>query len=188
MSNEKNEGNKGLMILYAVQSSRLNEVIPPQLTVVEIFPGYTIGGIYIAEYSNRETTIKEMDIIPALTRHEGRRGFYVHQQISDYTDALPNMHIDYKPIWRTPLRLKLSFLEVKGNGIVFQKVSQLSRVCISSSSIETTDESFFKEIRFKRKLLTISFRIDNIILVDKPSKIKSKVLGEIKSGVYGNMV
>lgn len=76
---------------YAIQSLNLVDleqaraVIPSELTVVSVFPGKTLGGIYLSTYQfGSPLQYSELIIVPGLTRYGDRLGAWIsHIYVGD---------------------------------------------------------------------------------------------------------
>jgi hypothetical protein len=57
---------------------RAKAFVPPDLHIVRVLPGYTVGGIYLASYGPGSTLeYNELIVFPALVRHNRRIGAWV---------------------------------------------------------------------------------------------------------------
>ncbi len=148
-------------------------------------------------------TSLEFGIITALTRCKEKKGFYLspvtpvkgselvweHRRNGIYLCGRegipPCISLDITPITpRIPIRFHLTFIEPKGDGVVFDRTLPATKPAISYSSINIPSSSPLSELPFKSKILSVIFSLEQVI-VKEPKRIKGKVLKELKTGVYG---
>ncbi|MEK6693020.1 MAG: hypothetical protein AABY44_06300 [Nitrospirota bacterium] len=97
----------------------------------------------------------------------------------------PCISLDITPITpKIPIRFHLTFIEPRGEGVVFERVLPATKPAISYSSIKIPSSSPLSELPFKSKIFSVIFSLEQVI-VEEPKSIKGKVLKELKTGVYG---
>jgi len=68
-----------MAVFYLVPVSKVGLLIPPQLKVIEVLPGYTVGGIYAAKYPAADlSSTSEFGVLPAYVRFGEKKGYFMH--------------------------------------------------------------------------------------------------------------
>lgn len=68
-----------MAVFYLVPESKVRRLIPPQLKVIEVLPGYTVGGIYAAKYpSSERSSVSEFGVLPAYVKFGEKNGYFMH--------------------------------------------------------------------------------------------------------------
>lgn len=209
VNREKEKGN-GFLILYLTPSKAVSSLVSEPLQIVDILPNYTLGGFFGAFYrtstESNSRPLLEFNIITALTRWKEKRGFYLSPvDLSTRPELIWEkkrngismvgrkgfslyISLSIMPITpRIPLRFHLSFIETKGEGIISPKIIPVTKMALSSSSIDIPSSSPLAGLPFKGKVLAIVFSLDQVIEEEK-NLIKGKVLKELKTGVYGRLI
>lgn len=90
---------------FAVQTIRLVDTakarpfVPPDLDIVSILPGKTLGLIYLASYApGSALSYNELIVVPALTRHGKNVGFWISHIYVDHPDSMAGG----RQIWGLP--------------------------------------------------------------------------------------
>ncbi|MFW6296363.1 MAG: acetoacetate decarboxylase family protein [Halothece sp.] len=90
---------------YAIQTLQLVDVdqvrplIPAELSVVSVFPGKTLGGIYLSSYGAGSTLeYNELIVIAAIARYQDKTGSWVSHLYVDDSDSLAGG----REIWGLP--------------------------------------------------------------------------------------
>jgi len=197
------------LILYLTPSKAISSMVSESLQIVDILPNYTLGGFFGAFYHTDIETgsrpLLEFDIIPALTRWKEKRGFYLNPPDLGARPELtwekkrnvislvgrngfsPYISLTIMPITPgLPLRFHLSFIEVKGEGIILPKILPVTKMALSLSSIHIPPSSPLSGLPFKGKVLAITFSLDQV-MVGEPRLVKRNILEELKTGVYGRI-
>lgn len=145
----------------------------------------------------------EFSIITALIRCNEKKGFYL-SPVARITrpelmwekrglgfslwerEGFPSyISLRVMPITpRIPLRFNLPFIEMKGEGVVLDRILPVTKMAFSSSSIHIPPSSPLSGLPFKFKIFSIIFSLDQVV-VEEPKMIKGKILKELKTGVYG---
>jgi acetoacetate decarboxylase len=93
---------------FAVQTIRLVDTakarpfIPPDLDIVPIFPGKTLGLMYLASYGQGSAlSYNELIVVPALARHGKNVGFWISHIYVDHSDSMAGG----REIWGLPKEL-----------------------------------------------------------------------------------
>ncbi len=95
---------------YAVQSLQPLEVdqvrskVPAELEIVSLWPGKTVGGIYVASYGiGSVLTYNELIVVSALTRSGSQLGIWISHIYVDNPDSVAGG----REIWDLPKELAL---------------------------------------------------------------------------------
>ncbi|MFZ5826606.1 MAG: acetoacetate decarboxylase family protein [Bacillota bacterium] len=92
---------KGLALqtLQLVDRATARPFVPPELDIVSVLPGKTLGGVYLSYYGEGSDLVySELIVIPALTRYKTKLGFWVSHIYVDNADSLAGGH----EIWGLP--------------------------------------------------------------------------------------
>ncbi len=85
--------------LHLVDTARARQFVPPDLRVVSVLPGKTLGVVYFASYGpGSAMEYDELIVAPALTRHAGRLGFWISHIYVDHPDSVAGG----REIWGLP--------------------------------------------------------------------------------------
>lgn len=80
---------RALFSVQLVKASRVRPLVPPPFRVVCVFPGLTVGGLYVAAYgAGSALDYHELAVIPALVRYGRRRGGWVSHIYVDDTRSV----------------------------------------------------------------------------------------------------
>lgn len=93
---------------YSIQSLQLIDIeqarplVPTELEIVSVFPGKTLGGIYVASYETGSTLLyNELIVVGALTRYANQVGSWVSHIYVDNPDSVAGG----REIWGLPKQL-----------------------------------------------------------------------------------
>lgn len=68
-----------MAVFYLIRASRVKLLVPPQLNIIEVIPGYTVGGIYAAKYMKADlSSMSEFGVLPAYVRYGDKKGYFMH--------------------------------------------------------------------------------------------------------------
>jgi hypothetical protein len=88
--------------LQLVDTARARSFIPPDLDIVSVLPGKTLGVMYLASYEPGSIlTYNELIIAPALTRYGKNIGFWISHIYVDHPDSMAGG----RAIWGLPKEL-----------------------------------------------------------------------------------
>lgn len=88
--------------LQPVDIEQVRPVIPTELEIISIFPGKTLGGIYIASYDTGSSLLyNELIVVGALTRYANQVGAWVSHIYVDNPDSVAGG----REIWGLPKQL-----------------------------------------------------------------------------------
>lgn len=90
---------EALCLFQVVETRQVRKHVPPSLSIVPIFPGKTLAGLYLAHYGKGSTlTYNELIVVPALVWHRGRVGAWVsHIYVDEATSVAGG-----REIWGVP--------------------------------------------------------------------------------------
>ncbi len=78
-----------IQTLHLVEIDRIRALIPPQLEIVAVLPGKTLGSIYVSEYqSGSVLTYNELIVAPALVRNHRKVGGWISHIYVDNLDSV----------------------------------------------------------------------------------------------------
>ncbi|HEY9635852.1 MAG TPA: acetoacetate decarboxylase family protein [Coleofasciculaceae cyanobacterium] len=102
---------------YAIQTLQLLDVervrpfIPPELKLISVFPGKTVGGVYVSYYgSGSVLEYSELIVVGGLVSYAGKLGGWISHIYVDNTDSVAGG----REIWGLPKELA-EFTWDKGN-------------------------------------------------------------------------
>lgn len=88
-----------LQTIQPVDVDRVRSSIPGELEIVSIFPGKTIGGIYVSSYGTGSTLqYSELIVVSALVRQGARLGAWISHIYVDNVDSIAGG----RDIWSLP--------------------------------------------------------------------------------------
>ncbi len=93
---------QAILGLYLIDYDRVRHLIPPELNIVSVFPGKTVGGVYLSDY--REGSVlqySELIVIAAFTQHGGHFGGWISHIYVDNADSVAGG----REIWGLPKEL-----------------------------------------------------------------------------------
>lgn len=106
---------------YAVQTLHLVDTevarsfIPPEFTIVPVFPGKTLGGVYLSYYgSGSVLQYSELIVVAALLNHSGKVGPWISHIYVDNEDSVAGG----QEIWGLPKELAEFTWDPKGRSQV----------------------------------------------------------------------
>ena len=88
-----------IQTLHLVEIDRARQFVPPQLEIVAILPGKTLGSLYISEYqSGSVLEYTELIVAPALVKNSGKVGGWISHIYVDNLDSVAGG----REIWGLP--------------------------------------------------------------------------------------
>lgn len=88
--------------LQPVDIERSRSLVPPELDIVSILPGKTLGGVYLCEYqSGSILQYSELIVVAGLTRHQNTVGSWISHIYVDSPDSVAGG----REIWGLPKEL-----------------------------------------------------------------------------------
>lgn len=121
---------------YAIQTMQLVDVdkarayIPPELDIISVWPGKTLGSVYISSYqSSSVRQYNELIVVPAIVNYSGHLGGWVSHIYVDNLDSVAGG----REIWGLPKQMAdFTWREgQKSNVIVHQGNQQLYNLSYS---------------------------------------------------------
>jgi acetoacetate decarboxylase len=115
--------------LNLVDIDRVRRFVPPELDIVAILPGKTIGSIYISEYQlDSVLTYNELIVAPALVRQRTKIGGWISHIYVDNPDSMAGG----RAIWGLPKELA-EFTRIGRQITVHQQAKTLCRLSYRSN-------------------------------------------------------
>lgn len=88
-----------MQTVQLIDIDSIRSQIPPQLDIVSVLPGKTVGGIYAAAYTTGSTLLyNELIVAAALVQHAGRIGAWISHIYVDNADSVAGG----REIWGLP--------------------------------------------------------------------------------------
>lgn len=98
-------------IMQLVDIDKVRPLIPPELKIVSIWPGKTLGGVYISSYSAGSVMeYNELIIVAAMVNYSGKLGSWISHIYVDNSDSVAGG----REIWGLPKEMA-EFTWQKGN-------------------------------------------------------------------------
>lgn len=84
---------------HLINIDRVRHRIPPELEIIAVFPGKTVGGVYLSYYGHgSELEYSELIVIPAVVGYQGKMGGWVSHIYVDNPDSVAGG----RDIWGLP--------------------------------------------------------------------------------------
>lgn len=122
---------EAILRVQALPLERVRQFVPPELSVVPVWPGRTLGGLFVARYGGGSTRqYHELMVIPALVRRGRRVGGWVsHIYVDDLQSLAAGRHV-----WGLPKQAAQFSWQSSEEGIdVRMSASGLSPLCAISA-------------------------------------------------------
>lgn len=88
--------------LHLVNIDQVRRLIPPELEIISIWPGKTLGNIYLSNYgSGSVIEYSELIVIPAFVSYQGKFGAWISHIYVDNIDSMAGG----QEIWGLPKQL-----------------------------------------------------------------------------------
>lgn len=92
----------GFQTLQLLDLDRVSPLIPTELEIVSVFPGKTLGGVYLASYSQGSTLVyNELIVFSAIVHQVGKMGVWISHIYVDHPDSMAGG----REIWGLPKQL-----------------------------------------------------------------------------------
>lgn len=92
----------GFQTLHLLDIERVQPLLPSQLDVISVFPGKTLGGLYLATYQTGSALIySELIVVSALARYKNKIGLWISHIYVDNADSMAGG----REIWGLPKEL-----------------------------------------------------------------------------------
>ncbi|MBD2741286.1 acetoacetate decarboxylase family protein [Coleofasciculus sp. FACHB-1120] len=156
-----------LQTLHLIDVERSRPFIPPELEIVSVFPGKTLGGVYLSYYgSGSVLEYSELIVIPAMVKYEDKFGGWVSHIYVDNADSVAGG----RRIWGLPKELA-EFTWEKGDraGVTVRQGDQL--LC----SLSYTDALLPISTWWRQPLMGTAFSSQNYNLLFFKSQFESQL-------------
>lgn len=124
-----------IQMLHLIDIERVRPLIPPEFEIVSVWPGKTLGGVYLSYYgSGSVLEYNELIVAPAMLSYSGKIGGWVSHIYVDNSDSVAGG----REIWGLPKELA-EFTWTKGDRAsvsVRQGDRQLCSLSYSRQSLE----------------------------------------------------
>lgn len=88
--------------LLLVDTAQARRFVPPDLDIISVLPGKTLGVMYLASYEpGSALTYNELIVAPALTRYRKNAGFWISHIYVDHPDSMAGG----REVWGLPKEL-----------------------------------------------------------------------------------
>jgi hypothetical protein len=88
--------------LHLVDIHRVRHLIPKELNIISVFPGKTVGGVYLSAYqSGSVMEYNELIVVPAFLWHHGKFGAWISHIYVDNLDSVAGG----RQIWGLPKQM-----------------------------------------------------------------------------------
>lgn len=109
-----------IQTLHLVNVDRVRPLIPPELKIITLWPGKTIGSVYVASYcSGSVLEYSELIVAPAVVAYRGKIGAWISHIYVDNSDSMAGG----RAIWGLPKKLA-EFQGEKGRYITIRQGNQ----------------------------------------------------------------
>lgn len=87
---------------HLINIDRVRHLIPSELEIISVFPGKTVGGVYLSYYgSGSALEYSELIVIPAAVGYQGKIGGWVSHIYVDHPDSVAGG----REVWGLPKEL-----------------------------------------------------------------------------------
>jgi hypothetical protein len=88
--------------LHLIECDRVRSIIPPELEIMSILPGRTLGGVYLSHYgAGSVLQYSELIVVAALVRYGNKIGLWISHVYVDNPDSVAGG----REIWGLPKQL-----------------------------------------------------------------------------------
>ena len=113
---------KALQTIQLVDTMKVRSLVPQELKIVPVAPGRTLATVYLASYGPGSTLdYNELIVAPALTRYQGKWGFWVSHIYVDNADSMAAG----REIWGLPKELAEFTWDSERNRVVVRQRDRL---------------------------------------------------------------
>jgi hypothetical protein len=140
-----------LQTLQLIDTDRVRLFIPPEFEIISVFPGKTVGGVYLSNYvSGSVLEYSELIVVAGLVSYSGKLGGWISHIYVDNADSVAGG----REIWGLPKELAEFTWE---NGV--NKTSPENRVTVRQDnqllcSLSYTQQSFGLDVPFSGNVLS----------------------------------
>jgi acetoacetate decarboxylase len=101
----------GFQALHLLDVDRARQFIPSDLQIVQVFPGKTLGGIYLVYYSTSPVeAYNELIVVSGIVTHAGKVGAWISHIYVDNSNSVEGG----RNIWGLPKELAQFHWELEG--------------------------------------------------------------------------
>lgn len=91
-----------IQTLHLVNINCVRSLVPKELNIISLWPGKTLGGVYLARYkSNSVLQYSELIVVPAVVFYQGKIGAWISHIYVDNADSVAGG----REIWGLPKEL-----------------------------------------------------------------------------------
>lgn len=90
-----------IVTLQLIDIVRVRALIPSELDIISVWPGKTVGGVYVASYSDSVLQYNELIVVAAMTRRANKFGAWISHIYVDHPDSVAGG----REIWGLPKEL-----------------------------------------------------------------------------------
>lgn len=90
-----------IVSLQLIDIVRVRSLIPPKLEIISVWPGKTVGGVYVASYSDSVLQYNELIVVAGMTRRADKFGAWISHIYVDNPDSVAGG----REIWGLPKEL-----------------------------------------------------------------------------------
>ncbi|MDX2229216.1 MAG: acetoacetate decarboxylase family protein [Leptolyngbyaceae cyanobacterium bins.349] len=92
----------GLLNVHLLDVDRVRSVIPAELQIIPVFPGKTVGGVFVASYGlDSVMPYNELIVVSGLVAYKGKVGPWISHIYVDHPDSVAGG----RDIWGLPKEL-----------------------------------------------------------------------------------
>lgn len=202
-----------IFILYLFAARGMRPLVPQPLELVEVFPGMTCGGFYLARHCHRGVEVaKEFGLVPGVCQHGEKKGFYLRSFRPGSGDPYGEAFGVTDLVWETrrtslqvrvlggdqtlltlempsralqiPIRIGFPFLRLRGGGgAVFLEMMQAPQVSFMISTVRAARPPF-ADLPFRVKLASIRWQSAEVLSLEGEQRLPGKLFKEAHS-TYG---
>ena len=93
---------EALQSLHLIDVARAQAFVPPDLEIITVLPGKTLGGLYFSTYEGKSTLkYHELIVVAALVRYNGTLGAWISHIYVDHSESM----LGGRNIWGLPKEL-----------------------------------------------------------------------------------
>lgn len=120
----------GIQSLHLVDIQKAISFVPSELEIVSIWPGKTLGGIYVSTYKG-DSILKynELIVVPAIVRYENNIGAWISHIYVDNEDSVKGG----REIWGLPKEMAKFTWDNQGKVTIRQNQRELCHLSYSKS-------------------------------------------------------
>ncbi len=118
------KGN-ALLTLHLIDVEKVRHLVNPELNIISVLPGKTIGGVYFSNYSSGSVLeYSELIVVPAVVSYQGKFGAWISHIYVDNPDSVAGG----REIWGLPKELaEFSWLRGDSDSIDKESVRLIVR-------------------------------------------------------------